>query len=65
MKTMLMELRTETNNKYNVTDYDFESFVRRATTAVSASNKLDWTFLNGLEFVFAALTTIGKKSQFK
>ena len=65
METLLMELRTEINIKYNMTNNDFQSFVRRATAAVSAGNELDWTFLNSCEFVFATLSTIGKKSWFK
>ena len=60
MGKMLKELRTEINVKYNMTNDDFERFVRRATAVVSAGDELDWTFLNSAEFVFAALTTIGK-----
>ena len=59
MGKMLEELRTEINIKYNMTNDDFERFVRRATTAMSTGDELDWTFLNSGEFVFAALTTIG------
>ena len=60
MGKMLKELRTEINNKYNMTNDDFERFVRRATAVVSTGDEMDWTFLNSADFVFAALTTIGK-----
>ena len=60
MGKMLTDLRTEINIKYNMTDDDFERFVRTATAAMSTGDELDWTFLNSGEFVFAALTTIGK-----
>lgn len=63
MERMLTELRTDVGNKYNMTDDDFESFIRRATAAVSAGDELDWTFLSSGQFVFAALTTIGKPSE--
>jgi len=59
---MLSDLRTEINMKYNMTDNDFETFVRRAATAVLAGDQLDWTFLNSGEFVLAAVTTIGTQS---
>ena len=59
---MLSDLRTEVNMKCNMTDDDFETFVLRAATAVLAGDQLDWTLLNSGEFVFAALTTIGRQS---
>lgn len=60
MERMLSGLRMDMNLKYNITDYEFESFVRRAATAVETGNELDWTFLNSMGFLFAALTTVGK-----
>lgn len=51
MKKMLTELRADINVKYNMKDDDFESFVRRATAAVSAGDELDWNFWNSVEFV--------------
>lgn len=65
MEKMLTELRTEINMKYNMTEDDFERFVRKTTAAVSEGDELDWTFLNSGEFVFAALTTVGKKSGYE
>ncbi|KAL9966744.1 hypothetical protein ACROYT_G024862 [Oculina patagonica] len=59
MERMLNELKTEVNLKYNMTDNYFESFARRAAAAVSEGEELDWTYLNSLGFVFAAVTTIG------
>ena len=56
----LKELRNEVDLKYNMTDIDFESFVKRAAEAMKADEEMDWTFLNSCGFVFAALTTIGK-----
>lgn len=62
MKRIFQELRTEITLKYkvNMSDIDFESFVRKASTGVTAGEELDWTFLNSCGYVFAALTTIGK-----
>lgn len=60
MERMLNGLRMDMNLKYNITDDEFESFVRRAATAVETGNELDWTFLNSMGFLFATLTTVGK-----
>ena len=57
---MLKDLRTEITFKYNMTDNDFDSFTVKAAAALSAGDKLDWTFTNSGGFVFAALTTVGK-----
>ncbi|KAL9966745.1 hypothetical protein ACROYT_G024865 [Oculina patagonica] len=56
---MLKELRAEIDLKYNMTDNDFESFVRKAAAAMEMDRELDWTFLNSCGFSFAAITTIG------
>ena len=55
----LSELKQEIDLKYNMTDNDFEIFVRRAAAAVTEGNELDWTFQNSCGFVITALTTIG------
>ena len=62
MERMLKELRTELNLTcmQNKTDDCFDIFVRRAAAAVDEGNKLDWTFMNALAFLFASFTTIGK-----
>ena len=60
MDRTLSELKKEIDLNYNMTDNDFESFVRRSAAAVKDGDELDWTFLNSCGFVFAALTTIGK-----
>lgn len=60
MERTLKELKIEINTKYNMTDDDFERFVKRAAMAVVERDQLDWTFLNSCGFVFAALTTIGR-----
>ena len=64
MERMLKELRSELNLTciHNMTEDCFESFVRRAAAAVKEGDKLNWTFLNSLAFMFAAFTTIGKVS---
>jgi len=60
MSQKLRELRTEIDLKYNMTDKDFDIFVRRAAEAAGIKAELDWTFLNSCGFTFAAITTIGK-----
>ena len=60
MERTLTELRKEIDLKYNMTDNDFKSFVRRAAKGVSEGEELDWTLSNSCAFVFAAITTIGK-----
>ena len=60
MERMLHELRTEIVLKYNMTDNDYERFVRRAAAALEVDAELEWTFLNSCGFAFAAITTIGK-----
>lgn len=59
MNQKLRELRTEIDLKCNMTDNDFDIFVRRAAEAVATEAELDWTFLNSCGFAFAAITTIG------
>ena len=60
MERMLSELKNEVHMKYNMTDNEFNRFVRKATEAVVAGNEKDWNFLNSCGFVFSAITTIGK-----
>ena len=60
MQKSLKELRIDMDLKYNITDEDFDSFVKRAVAAVTEGDKLDWTLLNSLTFALAAFTTIGK-----
>lgn len=63
MERMLSALKKEVQFKYNMTDNEFNSFVRRTTAAVAAGNEKDWTFLNSCGFVFSAITTIGKSQR--
>lgn len=62
MKRLFRELRAEIHLKYkvNMSDIDFESFLRKASAGVTAGEELDWTFMNSCAYVFAAFTTIGK-----
>ena len=60
MERMLKDLRNEVDLKYNMTDNEFNSFVKRAAEAMKAKKELDWNFFNSCNFVVAALTTIGK-----
>lgn len=62
---MLETLERELHLRYNMTDKDFNNFVKRTENAVKAGDELDWTFLNSAGFVFAALTTIGKTEKIK
>lgn len=63
MERMLSELKNEVHINYNMTDNEFNSFVRRITAAVAAGNEKDWNFLNSCGFVFSAITTIGKSQR--
>ena len=63
MERMLSEMKKEVHMKYNMTDNEFNSFVRTVTAAVAAGNEKDWTFLNSCGFVFSAITTIGKSQR--
>ena len=65
MERMLSELKKEVHIKYNMTDKEFNSFVRRATAAMAAGNQKDWNFVNSCGFVFSAITTIGKTQRRK
>ena len=60
MERLRRQLRNEIDIKYNMTDSDFERFVKKAEEAMLAREELDWTFLNTCGFAFAALTTVGK-----
>lgn len=59
MERMLNDLRREIEAKYNMTDSEFESFVRRAAEAVTAGKEMDWSFLNSCNFVLTAFSTVG------
>ena len=59
MEIMLQELKTGFRLKYNMSDGDFDTFVKKATQATAAGNELEWTLFNSCGFTFAALTTIG------
>lgn len=61
---MLKTLEKELQLRYNMTDKDFNNFVKITENAVKEGDELDWTFLNSAGFVFAALTTIGKTKKF-
>ena len=60
MNQKLRELRTDIDIKYNMTDNDFDIFVKKAAEALATEAELNWTFLNSCGFAFAAITTIGK-----
>ena len=60
MERMLKDLRNEVEFKYNMTDNEFNSFVKIAAEAMKAKEELDWNFFNSCNFVVATLTTIGK-----
>lgn len=60
MERMLEELKTGLRLRYNMSDGDFDAFIRKATQASAVGDELDWTFFNSCGFTFAALTTIGQ-----
>ena len=63
MERMLKDLREDIEIKFNITDNEFDSFVRRATVAMTTGDEKDWNFWNSLDFVFTAITTIGKVTE--
>ena len=65
MERLLQELKIDLRLKYNISDGDFDSFVKKATKATAAGDELDWTFFNSCGFTFAALTTIGNGDGFE
>ena len=56
----IKRIKNEAQEKYNMTDNDFNTFVKKAAEAMKGGDQLEWTFLNSCAFVFAALTTVGK-----
>ena len=63
MERMLKDLREDIEIKFNITDNEFDSFVRRAAVAMTTGDEKDWNFWNSLDFVFTAFTTIGKVTE--
>ena len=60
MERMLKDLRNEVEFQYNMTDDEFNSFVKIAAEAMKAKEELDCNFFNSCNFVVATRTTIGK-----
>ena len=60
MERMLTNLRNEVGLKYNVTDNEFNSFVKIAAEAMKAKEELECNFFNICNSVVATLTTIAK-----
>ena len=60
MERMLKDLRNEVEFQYNMTDDEFNSFVKIAAEAMKAKEELDCNFFNSCNFVLATRTTIGK-----
>lgn len=51
MERMLKDLREDIEIKFNITDNEFDSFVRRAAVAMTTGDEKDWNFWNSLDFV--------------
>ena len=58
----LEDIRKGMDKKYNMTDQDFNKFVKTTYEAMKDGEILDWNFQNSATFVFAALTTVGNNS---
>jgi hypothetical protein len=58
-KKMQEHLKTDIQNKFNMSDVEFTEFVGRSVEAYS-SMPTEWTYLNSFAFVFQTITTIGK-----
>lgn len=56
---MLKDLRTDMQNKYNLTEYEFMNFSRRAKEVFSVGDEIDWTFPISFMFVATTLSTVG------
>ena len=54
----LNDLKREMENKYNMTPSDFDNFTKLSCEALSSGPT--WDFVDGLQFAFETLTTIGK-----
>ena len=55
----LLSLYISMKSKYNMTAEEFDNFTKEAHEALIAP-KLQWTYSTSFDFVFQALTTIGK-----
>ena len=56
---LLLSLYESMASKYNMTIREFNNFSNVAHEALS-DPKPQWTYINAMEFVYQALTTIGK-----
>lgn len=56
---LLKDLRTDMQNKYNMTEYEFMNFSRRAKEVFSVGDEIDWTFPTSFMFVATTLSTVG------
>ena len=57
-RELLDDLKREMENKYNMTPSDFDNFTKLSCEALSSGPT--WDFVDGLQFAFETLTTIGK-----
>ena len=56
---LLRGLRDDFGAKINLTEGQFQDFVKRSADVMAMKKKKDWTFLYSCEYVMTALTTIG------
>ena len=58
-KEGLESLQKEMENKYNMTQEDFDNFIESSSEALSLDGPV-WNYFDGLRYTFETLTTIGK-----
>lgn len=58
---LLVSLREEMEKKYNMSQGDFDNFIRMTDDVLSKDGP-SWSYFEGVRFAFETLTTIGKSS---
>ena len=57
--------KNEAQEKYNMTDNDFNTFVKKAAEAMKGEDELKWTFLNSCAFSQPLLRLVSCLNKFR